>query len=57
MWKMFVNVASRRHSGWTLLKVVGYEIMIGYFLFLFITSVSGALSRAKRSKRSTSYHG
>ena len=56
MWKMFVNVASRRHSGWTLLKVVGYEIVIGYFLFLFITSVSGALSRAKRSKRNTAYH-
>ena len=54
---MFVNVASRRHSVGLLLKVVGYEIVIGYFLFLFITSVSGALSRAKRSKWSTAYHG
>ena len=32
-----------------LLKVVGYEIVIGCFLFLFITSISGVLSRAKRS--------
>ena len=32
-----------------LLKVVGYEIVIGCFLFLFITSISGVLSREKHS--------
>ena len=32
-----------------LLKVVGHEIVIGCFLFLFITSISGVLSREKRS--------
>ena len=39
-----------------LLKVVGYEIVIGCFLFLFITSISGVLSREAFERR-TVYHG
>ena len=33
-----------------LLKVVGYEIVIRYILFLFITSISRAVSRTMRKK-------